>query len=82
MYSEATFAALGDSVQLILPHKQPDIANNPFMKNQDGAPQRYQTKVLALPTADFDKGTPGVVNGKYTAKVKEITDKINNFYSW
>lgn len=82
IYPEATFTGLDDGVQLILPHKQPDIANNPFMKNQDGAPQRYQTKVMQLPVADFDTGTPGVVNKQYTQNVKEITDRIKEFYAW
>lgn len=75
---EAVFKTLPDNpdrVKLVLPHKQVD-----GMKDGEGRPQYYATKVIDIPAADWGKNTPGMVTKAYTKSIKEINTKMNNFY--
>lgn len=60
---------------LVLPHKQPD-----GLVNTSGEQQYFLDKILNLPTANYDKGTGGVVDKNYTKNVKRVMEKINQFY--
>lgn len=79
---EAQFSKMGNGVSLLVPHKQPDYEANPQMYDQDGNLIRYQTKQYPLPVAQFDTGSPGIVDSNYTANVKKIADRIREFYMW
>lgn len=63
------------SVVLVVPHKQVD-----GMVNTAGTPTYYQDKELALPAANFEENTGGVITAKYTKRIKDIEQKLNTFY--
>lgn len=62
-------------VQLLVPHKQVD-----GMTNGSGAPQYYAPVAHSLPVANYSRGTSGTVDSAYTNHIKEIGEKIDNFY--
>lgn len=66
----------GDSLRLILPHKQVD-----GMTDYQGNRQYFAPEVLPLPKASFELDTPGVVGAAYTKKVKNILNRINELYT-
>lgn len=71
--SEAAFKRnLDDSISLVIPHKQVDGGR----VNVSGAVEYLADKVLPLPLADYDKCTPGTVNSKYTAKIKNEVQRV------
>lgn len=73
---QAAFVITGDGVvQLYVPHKQVD-----GMVNGSGQPQYYQAVRHSLPVANYSQGTSGTVNAAYTNHIKEIGEKIDNFY--
>lgn len=78
---EADFSVIGNTINLVLPHKQIDGETAGYdIKNANGDRVVYVPRVLQLPVADFGAGTPGTVDRNYTNHVKEVVNKINNFY--
>jgi hypothetical protein len=77
VYPSARFVTddIGRTV-LYVPHKQID-----GMKDASGAAQYFSAVALPLPVADYNTGTSGTVDSKYTDKVKAIDMKINQFYA-
>ncbi len=73
-YKEAAFVASGESNFLVLPHKKVE-----GMTNENGDPEYYASKILQLPTADYNSNTPGIVNKTYTKQIKALSDKIHEF---
>ena len=75
----ATQAAFGtDSTgrtQLVLPHKQVD-----GMTDTNGNTQYFKDKTLNLPLADYNAGTSGTVDKKYTNNIKQIAEDLRNVY--
>lgn len=75
---EAVFKTLPDNpdrIKLVIPHKQVD-----GMVDGDGNPQYYASKVIDVPNADWGQNTPGMVTKAYTKSIKDINNKITNFY--
>lgn len=62
-------------VELVLAHKQVDGS-----VNTEGTKVYYQDKTLALPSADFDYETGGVIDRAYIKRVKDLKTRVNNFY--
>lgn len=73
-YSESTFLASEAGVYLVGVHKQVY-----GMTDDEGNPEYYAPKLLPIPTADYSKNTPGVVNGAYTRQIKYLADKVEQF---
>lgn len=81
--TQADFITDGKKVKLILPHKQIDGETAGYdMENANGERVVFAPRVMDLPLADFGMGTAGTVDKNYTNCIKEITNKINNFYQF
>ena len=65
-----------EQISLALPHKAVDGK----MWTTDGKQEIYDPRILTLPQADFSLGTPGTVTKAYTQSIKDINDRINEFY--
>lgn len=79
--TQADFTTDGRTVKLVLPHKQIDGNSTGYgMENANGEKVVFVPRVLSLPLADFGSGSAGTVDRNYTNCIKEITNKINNFY--
>lgn len=73
---QAEFGVKGSGeVVLQVPHKQVD-----GFSNTNGNPQYYQSRTITMPMADYESGTSGTVSKAYTQSIKNIGEKINNFY--
>lgn len=71
--AEAAFKReLDDSISLVIPHKQVDGGR----VNVSGSVEYFADKVLPIPLADYDSGTPGTVNAAYTKKVKSEVQRV------
>lgn len=73
-YSESTFLASGNNVYLVGVHKQVT-----GMTDDQGRTEYYAPKLLELPTADYSKNTPGIVNKSYTTQIKALAEKVEEF---
>ena len=73
-YLEASFAGTEDKVYLIVPHKQVD-----GMVDHNGNTEYYASRMIQVPNADYATNTPGIVDKKYTAHIKEIYEKVQEF---
>lgn len=76
--TQARFAQSEDgTVSLVIPHKQPDID----MFESD-TQVYYADKSIEFPTANYNKGTSGIVTEEYTNTIKGIAanlEKYKNF---
>jgi hypothetical protein len=73
---EATFSTDDNgNVHLIIPHKQQDG----IILNDAGQRLYYMDKDLPFPTADYAKGTSGIVTNEYTQHIKDIAAVINTY---
>lgn len=73
---QAQFTTTGKgAVQLVMPHKQVD-----GITDTAGKPQYYKSRSIEIPLADYILGTPGTINKEYTNHVKNVVNKINEFY--
>ena len=76
LYEESAFITdLDRRVKLILAHKQVD-----GYKNLAGNLTYLQNKALALPMADYSRGTSGTVDSRYTDHIKSIETQLQNIY--
>lgn len=76
LFNTSQFIAdLDDRVKFVLAHKQVD-----GFTNLAGQKVYLQNKVLSLPKADYDKGTAGTVDARYTNRIKNIGEQLNNIY--
>ena len=73
-YKEAAFVTSGDAGYLVMPHKKVE-----GMTDDNDNPEYYASKILELPTANYEANTPGLVNKDYTKQIKLISDKVNEF---
>lgn len=76
IYTQAQFDRLqSGETGLILPHKQVD-----GMTDASGKSEYYESKVIALPVADYGTNASGTIDANYTKSVKAIGKKIDEFY--
>lgn len=76
MINEADFYVSSDgSVHLIVPHKQPDVA----IYNDNDERLYYTDRDIALPTADYNSATSGVVTPAYTKRIHEIESTLGTY---
>lgn len=74
--SEATFGrTAGSEIALYMPHKQVD-----GMQDAQGNIEYYKPKVITMPVANFGEGTTGTVDKAYTQHIKDISNKLSDFY--
>jgi hypothetical protein len=73
--SEAQFTNVYGDVRLIVPHKQVD-----GMTNTSGENTYFNSKSFKVPTADYNSESAGVVDAKYTQKVKSVLTTLENIY--
>lgn len=66
---QATFARNGNGISLIVPHKQIDGMSSYLLHRE-----------ISLPVADYNTGTPGIINSDYTKHVKDVVEKFNDMY--
>lgn len=77
IHQEASFKAnSNDEIELVIPHKQVD-----GMTNTEGTPQYYETQKIKFPTADYSTSSAGIVNRAYTHHIKEIAQKLSDYYN-
>jgi len=73
---EATFYTTPNGeVNFVIPHKQQDAP----IYNDNGDVLYYADKILPFPTANYSRGTSGIVTEAYTNKIKEIASVINTY---
>jgi len=63
------------NIHLLIPHKQPD---QPFYNNR-GEALYYPAVDMAFPTADYNKGSSGVVTKAYTDQIKSIATTLTQY---
>lgn len=63
------------NVTLYMPHKQVD-----GMTDASGNPEYYQPKAISLPIANYSSNSSGTVSKEYTKHIKDIANKIEDFY--
>ena len=63
------------NVKLVVPHKQPDGG----FTNDNGDTIYYENKVFEFPTANYARGTSGIVTEQYTQNIKDIAAVINTY---
>ena len=66
---------IGGVTELVLPHKQVDGAIN-----QDGQRVWFQDMRYQIPNANYSKNSGGVVSPKYTERILQIEEKVNQIY--
>ena len=74
--TEARFTADGNNVYLEVPHKQVD-----GLEDEDHNRLYYQPKRYTIPKANFDIGTPGIVDAEYSATLKKLSNRFNELYT-
>lgn len=71
-YNTATFARNGDSVNLVVPHKQIDgLANSG---------KYFKPVYLPIPAANFDDLSSGIVTSAYTQKIIDLDRRVREIY--
>lgn len=73
-YTQAMFEQSNDSVFLVVPHKQVE-----GMTDSRGNAEYYLPRPIELPVANYNSGTPGIVNKSYTNAIKVISEKVELF---
>lgn len=73
---QAKFEQTVYGVNLFIPHKQVD-----GMVDGSGNPQYFAPVRLPIPVADYNSGTPGIVNATYTEQVKNVVSMIHELYT-
>lgn len=75
--TEASFVTdyTAQKVNLVIPHKQID-----GLVDEHDTPLYLPDKVISIPVADYDAGSPGIVNKSYTDKMKEAISKLDDIY--
>lgn len=68
-----------ESVRLYLPHKQIDGSAGYSVTDEHGQTLYFDPVSLAIPKADYNLGTGGTVDSKYTNVIKKLREDVNTY---
>lgn len=68
-----------ETVRLYLPHKQIDGSAGYSITDEHGNILYFDPVSIAIPKADYNLGTGGTVDSKYTNVIKKLRDDVNTY---